>query len=534
MDILIIGYGYVGKAFADFFSVKFHTVHIYDTNFCENDTRYVKTIKEYDLYVVCVPTNKNPEGFVNLEAINETFEKINAIKRDAFVLIKSTVPPLTTKKLSKKYPEMKIVFSPEYIGESSYYLGAPYNWNKEVIKTPFFIFGGNKEYTSILVDIFQAIAGPNKQYYQSTSTEAEITKYMENSFFAAKIIFCNEFYNICKVYGADYNTVRELWLADIRINKNHTIILNKDKPYCFGGKCLPKDLAGIYNHSKKQGYNSRFLKAVLESNFKTTGVLMFHRIAFSDKKIDSIYYARKLVTTKFELEKIIQDKLNAGKKFGSLDQSFANPDKYFTLTFDDGYVEHLETSKWLKEKFNCPKDSMIFSICTDFIQCKSYGMDLIYSLVDAGKIKDVFDFFNLRYESNISVLEQVQLLKNEFVTSTPEKIVDFAKSFYSYLPKNQFLTEIQLKELSSISTIACHGKTHRNLTYHKDFLEKELFESKNILENICESMINIFCYPEGKKDDFVKSKVSQMFDYGIAINGDDSRYSVSRTNGSCF
>ena len=154
MEILIIGHGYVGKAFADFFTVKQHSVKIYDKFFSETDSRYVKNIEKSDLYVICVPTDKGEDGFVNLEAVKETFEKINEAKPDAFVLLKSTVPPLTTKNLSKQYPNMKIVFSPEYIGESSYYLGEPYDWNKEVIKTPFFIFGGEKENTSKMVEIF--------------------------------------------------------------------------------------------------------------------------------------------------------------------------------------------------------------------------------------------------------------------------------------------------------------------------------------------------------------------------------------------
>ena len=42
---------------------------------------------------------------------------------------------------------------------------------------------------------------------------------MENAFFATKITFVNEMYEICEKLGADWHQVREGWLLDSRINK---------------------------------------------------------------------------------------------------------------------------------------------------------------------------------------------------------------------------------------------------------------------------------------------------------------------------
>ena len=69
---------------------------------------------------------------------------------------------------------------------------------------------------------------------------------------------------------------------------------------------------------------------------------------------------------------------------------------------------------------------------------------------------------------------------------------------------------------------------------HKEFLQEELREAKDCIEKLCSSQVNIFCYPEGKYDDFVISEVSKIFDYAMAINGENTKYSISRTNGNAL
>ncbi|WP_029410815.1 polysaccharide deacetylase family protein [Treponema pedis] len=526
MNIIIIGYGYVGKAFEAFFMLK-HNVIIYDIETKTSD-RYVSEIKKSDIYVVCVPTNKNPNGSVDLSCVESVFTKIYDCDKNAFVLLKSTVPPTTTENLQKKYSEMHIVFSPEYVGESSYYLGNPYDWSNNVVRTPFFIFGGNKTDTSAMVSIFQEIAGPNKQYFQTTTREAEIVKYMENTFFASKIIFCNEFYNICKIYGADYNTVRELWLADIRINKNHTLIFNQDKPYCFGGKCLPKDLAGIIFHTEKMGYSPNFLKAVQKNNIKNSNIFMFHRIVFDSSNISPIYFARQLCTTIYELEDLIRYKLKAGKKFGSIEQCLENSDKYFLLSFDDGYKEHLDTAEYLKKKFNIPQYSLLFSISTDFMQGNSYAMDNLYALVAKKQLKAAFDFFKIDFDETKSTIEHINILKEFYITYPREILIEFSKYIGLNLNQELFLDCEGVKELSKIGVICSHGMSHRNLIYHHNESIEEIKRSKKILQDISQQEIDIFCYPEGKHNSDLISVVKENYKYALAINGTNDFYSIAR------
>jgi UDPglucose 6-dehydrogenase len=66
------------------------------------------------------------------------------------------------------------------------------------------------------------VLGPTKTYFQCSAIEAEIIKYMENSYLATKVSFVNEFRRICETFGADWHAVREGWLLDPRVEPTHT------------------------------------------------------------------------------------------------------------------------------------------------------------------------------------------------------------------------------------------------------------------------------------------------------------------------
>jgi UDPglucose 6-dehydrogenase len=247
-NIGIVGYGHVGKAMHKAFPEAIP----YDEPLGIGPR---DAIDDCDIAIICVPTPMLPSGSCDVSIVEHCVSWIQS----KYILIKSTVPPGTTQRLAKKYGK-HLVFSPEYTGESKYY--SPYTWS--VLEEPLLVLGGERHATKFILDVFKKKLGPVKRYFQTDSTTAEIAKYMENCFFATKVTFCNEFANICKAFGTDYNEVREMFLADTRINPMHTLVF-EDEPG-FGGKCLPKDLNAIVAASKSAGYSPDFLSQVLKSN----------------------------------------------------------------------------------------------------------------------------------------------------------------------------------------------------------------------------------------------------------------------------
>jgi len=267
-QIAIIGFGVVGKSIKKIFK----DAVIYDPR-CDFSVSKDYVNSNCDLAIICVPTppkNSTQEQAENIDDILEA--DISIIEESVtwintpLILIKSTIPPGTTNELKKKFPYKKICFSPEYIGESKYYTPQEFLDPEDPTKHPFMIIGGENSHCEDILEFFREKLGPTKIYYKCSATEAEMIKYAENSFFATKVTFCNELYDICNLLNIDYNNVREGFVLDDRIGRMHTLVFKNHRGY--GGKCLPKDVMALIKSAEGLDYSADLLKAVHRVNRK--------------------------------------------------------------------------------------------------------------------------------------------------------------------------------------------------------------------------------------------------------------------------
>jgi UDPglucose 6-dehydrogenase len=195
----------------------------------------------------------NPDGSCDISIVEETVEWLET----PVIIIRSTIVPGTVDYLTSKYNK-RIIFQPEYLGETSLH---PY---LDLRKRDFIILGGEKKACDVVAMYMQHLMHADTHFYLTDAKTAELCKYMENSFLGMKVTFCNEFYEMAKALGIDYNELRELWLADKRIGRSHTIVYPDNRG--FGGKCLPKDINAIVKKLEEVGYEPKFIKAILENN----------------------------------------------------------------------------------------------------------------------------------------------------------------------------------------------------------------------------------------------------------------------------
>lgn len=255
MKIAVIGSnGYVGSAAVKFFGRGYEVV-AYDIS---DNMQYPKaSIDECGLAVICVPTPQAEDNSCDTSIVEAALTLIDT----PLVMIKSTIAPGTTDRLKSKTGK-RIVFSPEYIGESKYYNPV----YKTMAETNFHIVGGERADVEATFQVIEKVAGPYCTYYGCSAVEAEIIKYMENSFLAMRVSFVNQFYDIAKTFGADWHKVREGWLLDERIGRAFTTVFVDERGY--GGKCLPKDTAAIVKACEDAGYDAELLRAMLIFNRK--------------------------------------------------------------------------------------------------------------------------------------------------------------------------------------------------------------------------------------------------------------------------
>ena len=248
---IIGGTGYVGKSYAKLFP---------DAYLYSRSMGTKKEVNVCDLAIICLPTPMKEDGSCDTHIIEEAIGWIET----PLILIKSTIPPGTTKRL-KEITGKRICHSPEYVGEGGYFVPFwQYPHPTEPIYHDFMIIGGDPEDREDILQIFYPILGATKTYYQVDETTSELIKYMENTAIAAKVTICNEFYNIAKAFGVNYSQVREGFILDKRQGEMFTLVYKNRRG--FDGKCLPKDLNGIIKSSAKAGYKAEFIGDILKNN----------------------------------------------------------------------------------------------------------------------------------------------------------------------------------------------------------------------------------------------------------------------------
>jgi UDPglucose 6-dehydrogenase len=101
---------------------------------------------------------------------------------------------------------------------------------------------------------------------------------MANCFFATKVSFMNEMFQICQAIGGDWNKAIEGFISDGRIGNSHIDVPGHDGDFGFGGKCFPKDLNAMIKKSEEIGVSPDVMKGAWEKNKEVRKDLDWHDI----------------------------------------------------------------------------------------------------------------------------------------------------------------------------------------------------------------------------------------------------------------
>tara|TARA_B100001250_G_C19632448_1_gene714368 strand:- start:177 stop:980 length:804 start_codon:yes stop_codon:yes gene_type:complete len=221
-----------------------------------------ETINDSEFIFVSVPTPSNMDGSINLDTLMDALVSINELnhKTDNIILIRSTIIPGTTQKLQTKFPQLNLVFNPEFLTERS----AKYDF----INQSRFIIGGDKLHTTKVADLFKWRFGQTVPVIETNFETAELIKYMNNCFFATKVSFLNEMKLINDSVGGDWDVALEGFVRDGRIGHSHLSVPGPDGKLGFGGSCFPKDIQALIHFGKQLQIELNTLKGVWKTNLE--------------------------------------------------------------------------------------------------------------------------------------------------------------------------------------------------------------------------------------------------------------------------
>ena len=224
---------------------------------------------DFDISMLTVPT-PTVNGKINLEILESASVdlgkrlKARGKKKYHLIVVKSTVPPGTTKDLVAKTVEKHsglkvgrdfgVCMNPEYLREATAYEDALKPW---VI----LIGEHDKKSGDLLASVYSKF---KCQIFRCTLKEAEMQKYVHNLYNAAKITFINEMREIGKQIGADTEKMFRVVALSSEGMWNPKYGIWDFGP--FDGSCLPKDTQAFLEWSQKKGLSADLLEAIINVN----------------------------------------------------------------------------------------------------------------------------------------------------------------------------------------------------------------------------------------------------------------------------
>ncbi len=252
MNIGIIGLGFVGGALKKYFHSKRIKLFLYDKY---KNIGSVSEVDKSDIVFVCVPTPFHLKSGFDVSAV---VDAINLLKQPKIVVLKSSVLPGTTEKLQKHFPQHKILFNPEFLTEKRAYYDLTHPDRQ--------ILGWTQKSKSVAKKVLSILPASANGLVMG-SPEAEMVKYMANAFLALKVVYANQFSDLCKKLKINYSVVAKGTGLDKRIGLSHLNV--KDGGYRgYGGSCFPKDVNSIIQLAKVNKVDFKLLGMVRELNKK--------------------------------------------------------------------------------------------------------------------------------------------------------------------------------------------------------------------------------------------------------------------------
>jgi len=253
-----VGQGYIGKNYADDLEGRgYETIrYALEEPFRKNKDR----IRKCDIVIIAVPTPTSAGKF-DASIVSAS---IGLVGKGKTALLKSTIVPGTTMSLQKAYPDVAVLYSPEFLSETTAAYDAAHPFSNIVG------IAEDNERNRRAAEAVHAILPKAPFTLTCTSTEAELIKYTHNASGYVQIMLFNLMYDIARKHGSDWSAIHQAALADPMICNRYAQPIHKSGRGA-GGHCFIKDFAAlkeVYKETVKDKEGVALMEAIEEKNIQ--------------------------------------------------------------------------------------------------------------------------------------------------------------------------------------------------------------------------------------------------------------------------
>ena len=233
MEIAQIGNGFVGSALHKSFKGKGCDTVIYDKF---QGVGSIEEVLVSDILFMCLPT-PYVDGFgFDLSALTENLKLLSLKNYEGLIVIKSTIEPGITERLSSQYENLLLCHNPEFLTARTAFEDFD-NQEHVVIGTTKMSAERGFKLINKLYELYQKLY-PSADISVCKSEESEAMKLFCNNFYAIKVQIFNEFYYLSQKLGIDFDNIKEMMFKNNWINPMHTAVPGTDGAPSYGGACV--------------------------------------------------------------------------------------------------------------------------------------------------------------------------------------------------------------------------------------------------------------------------------------------------------